>query len=95
MSGTVDFIGIGAARSGTTWIAEVLRAHAEICISEPKEVRYFNRHVLPFTWDKAINRPAKLRLKAVKRVGFSMAQALVDARLGWAVAALRKFGAHG
>jgi hypothetical protein len=40
---TVDFIGIGAPRCGTSWIANVLRAHPKICISEPKEVRYFNR----------------------------------------------------
>jgi hypothetical protein len=39
----VDFIGIGAARSGTTWLANCLRLHPEICLSEPKEIRYFNR----------------------------------------------------
>ena len=41
---SIDFIGIGAPRCGTSWIANVLRAHPDICISEPKEVRYFNRH---------------------------------------------------
>jgi hypothetical protein len=40
----IEFIGIGAPRCGTSWIANVLRAHADICISEPKEVRYFNRN---------------------------------------------------
>lgn len=40
----ITFIGIGAPRSGTSWIANVLRTHPQICISEPKEVRYFNRH---------------------------------------------------
>ena len=40
----ITFIGIGAPRSGTSWIANVLRTHPHICISEPKEVRYFNRH---------------------------------------------------
>ncbi len=39
----VDFIGIGAARSGTTWLADCLRRHPDICLSEPKEIRYFNR----------------------------------------------------
>lgn len=43
----VDFIGIGAARAGTTWISDVLRRHPDIGISEPKEVRYFNRYVFP------------------------------------------------
>lgn len=38
----VDFIGIGAAKSGTTWVADMLNAHPDIYMSEPKEVRYFN-----------------------------------------------------
>jgi len=48
----VDFIGIGAARSGTTWIASVLREHPELCIAEPKEIRYFNRYVIPIGADR-------------------------------------------
>lgn len=47
MKQNVDFVGIGAARCGTSWIANVLRAHPGICISEPKEIRYFNRHEMP------------------------------------------------
>jgi hypothetical protein len=50
--GPVDFIGLGAARSGSSWIANVLRAHPEICLSEPKEVRYFNRYLVPVGNDK-------------------------------------------
>ena len=47
MSEEISFIGIGAPRCGTSWIANVLRAHPNICISEPKEVRYFNRMEMP------------------------------------------------
>lgn len=47
MREAIDFIGIGAARAGTSWVTNILRAHPEICVSEPKEIRYFNRHVLP------------------------------------------------
>jgi len=47
MKKNIDFIGIGAPRSGTSWIANVLREHPQICISEPKEVRYFNRYEIP------------------------------------------------
>lgn len=47
MTQAVDFVGLGAARSGTSWIANVLRAHPQICISEPKEIRYFNRYEMP------------------------------------------------
>jgi len=49
---SVDFIGLGAARSGSSWVANVLRAHPEICLSEPKEVRYFNRYLVPVGKDK-------------------------------------------
>ena len=39
----VDFIGIGAPKSGTTWIYESLRKHSQICMSRPKGTHYFNR----------------------------------------------------
>lgn len=38
----IDFIGIGAAKSGTTWLANRLADHPDVCLSEPKEVKYFN-----------------------------------------------------
>ncbi len=38
----VDFLGIGAAKSGTSWIAEVLRSHPQVYLPERKELRYFN-----------------------------------------------------
>lgn len=37
----IDFLGIAAPRSGTTWIAECLREHPEICLSSPKETYFF------------------------------------------------------
>jgi len=57
----IDFIAIGAAKSGTPWLTSCLRAHPEICLSEPKEVNYFNlhkmmsretneNHMKPFSW---------------------------------------------
>ena len=39
----VDFIGIGAPKCGTTWLFYALGQHPEICLSEPKETRYFSR----------------------------------------------------
>ena len=39
----IDFIGIGAEKAGTTQVSEMLAAHPEICISEPKEVSFFNK----------------------------------------------------
>lgn len=57
----LDFVGIGAARCGTTWLADCLRAHPQICVSRMKELRYFNarhhlwnvpneNHAKPFSW---------------------------------------------
>lgn len=40
----IDFIGIGALKSGTTWIFEGLREHPEICVSSRKETKYFDRY---------------------------------------------------
>jgi len=47
MRQSIDFIGVGAARCGTSWLANILRAHPHVCLSEPKEIRYFNRQLLP------------------------------------------------
>lgn len=38
----IDFIGIGTAKSGTNWLFYALGQHPQICLSEPKEIRYFN-----------------------------------------------------
>lgn len=38
----VDFIGIGAQKSATTWIAKCLSEHPEICVGEGKETHFFS-----------------------------------------------------
>jgi len=38
----IDFIIIGAAKSGTTWLADMLRQHPKVFIPEWKELHYFN-----------------------------------------------------
>jgi hypothetical protein len=43
----IDFIGIGAAKSGTTWLADNLRNHPDVFIPEKKELVYFNK-TMPF-----------------------------------------------
>lgn len=37
----VNFIGIGAQKSATSWLHDVLSEHAEIIASDPKELNYF------------------------------------------------------
>lgn len=38
----ISFIGIGAAKSGTTWLSDNLNKHPDIFIPEKKELQYFN-----------------------------------------------------
>jgi hypothetical protein len=38
----LDFVGVAAPRSGTTWMAAALREHPEIWIPEAKELNFFN-----------------------------------------------------
>ncbi|MCP4847754.1 MAG: sulfotransferase domain-containing protein [Verrucomicrobiaceae bacterium] len=41
-----DFIGIGAMRSGTSWLTKQLNRHPEIWTSSPKELHFFDRHFI-------------------------------------------------
>lgn len=38
----VDYIGIGAAKAGTSWVNQMLKAHPQVCTAEPKEVHFFH-----------------------------------------------------
>ncbi len=42
MDKKIDFIGLGAAKSGTSWLAYLLEQHPEVELSTRKEVAYFN-----------------------------------------------------
>ena len=39
-----DFLGIGAQKSGTSWLAKNLRYHPQIFVSKEKELHYFDRN---------------------------------------------------
>lgn len=41
----VDFIGVGVAKAGTSWIYYCLKEHPQICCSEPKEIDFFNKNL--------------------------------------------------
>jgi len=41
----IDFIGIGAPRSGTTWLSECLREHPQVLLSHDKELHFFTRGI--------------------------------------------------
>lgn len=38
---TIDFVGVGAAKAGTTWLYSCLSEHPQVCMAEPKELNYF------------------------------------------------------
>ncbi len=39
---SIDFFVIGPERTGTTWLHQCLKEHPEVCVSEPKELNFFN-----------------------------------------------------
>lgn len=43
MSFKLDFVGVGAARCGTSWLASTLMQHPDIFLPRKKELHYFNR----------------------------------------------------
>ena len=45
-TGAPDFVGIGAAKSGTTWWFSLLMTHPEIHVEHDKEINYFNQQFL-------------------------------------------------
>lgn len=49
----LDFLGIGAQRSGTTWLHANLQTHPEIFLAEPKEVHFWDRRRRRAPWDLA------------------------------------------
>jgi len=42
----VQFIGIGAPKSATSWIFQCLKEHPELCVSHPKETFFFSKNFL-------------------------------------------------
>ena len=40
--GDLDFVGIGAQKAGTNWLAKYLTSHPQVCFSPIKELHYFD-----------------------------------------------------
>jgi hypothetical protein len=45
-----NFVGIGGQKCASTWLSECLRAHPEVFMSSPKEVRFFSDQ-----WEKGLS----------------------------------------
>jgi hypothetical protein len=39
---SIDFLGVGTAKAGTTWFYECLSEHPDVCVSKVKEIDFFN-----------------------------------------------------
>ena len=39
---TIDFIGVGFPKAGTTWLAKCLNEHPQVCMAAGKETQYFH-----------------------------------------------------
>ena len=80
----VDFIGIGAAKSATTWITRCLDEHPEIGVAFRKEVNYFNEKYaffnLPPNWHKGVSwyKANFLNCKGMKYKGEFSVEYLMD-----------------
>jgi len=42
MISEISFIGVGAVKSGSSWMASLLQQHPEVCMSSRKEIAFFN-----------------------------------------------------
>lgn len=51
MKDEIDFIGVGAVKSGSSWMASLLSQHPEVSMSKRKEVAFFNA----YNFDGTIN----------------------------------------
>lgn len=51
----IDFVGIGAAKCGTGWVAQCLREHPEVSFPEQKEIQFFNKTKSIYTEDTVWN----------------------------------------
>jgi len=44
MNKKISFVGVGAVKSGSSWMASLLKQHPEVCMSSRKEIAYFNAY---------------------------------------------------
>ncbi len=63
----LTFLGIGAAKSGTTWLAECLQEHPEIFIPYQKEICFFDWEGYDSNYDKGFEWYSKYFSKAQKK----------------------------
>lgn len=52
LNNKIMFVGIGAQKTGTTWLADYLSNHNQVCFSPIKELHFFNTKYLNMNLDK-------------------------------------------
>jgi hypothetical protein len=75
--GKVDIFIVGADKSGTTWLADMLRRHPEVYVPPRKELHYFNKKMLQGAPNFQYNEPLSWYLRFFRDA--SDAQLLCDA----------------
>ena len=85
-----SFLGIGAARSGTTWLHENLRHHPQVWVPPAKELHYFDllRHGpiyfnlpswTPEGWSRGVQAIQRRHFELLaKKLGLAQGAALID-----------------
>lgn len=76
-----DFLCIGAAKTGTSWLYDVLRRHPAIWLPPIKEISYFTSHYIAGGAD--FFAPRRAQQLAEERAYWDIVAAEPDARLAW------------
>jgi len=61
------FVGIGAAKAGTHWLAKYFKHHPEVCFSPIKELHYFDLKFIDFS-DNPRNFPKNLLIGRIEKM---------------------------
>ena len=61
----LDFVGVGAAKAGTSWISAVLDAHPQVCMGKNKELDYFLEKMPLYMQQQLGTTETKMRPKGV------------------------------
>jgi hypothetical protein len=96
----LDFIGIGAPRSGTSWLTDAMRAHPEICIQnhpreEIKKVLCFLDTYTDIDLETSRiyrNSAQKVKWKYLDNVLYSLSRILINIKGTYLLHILRKAG---
>ncbi len=62
------FVGIGAQKTGTTWLADYLAYHDQVCFSPIKELHYFDTKYFDKSFQKLFIRRLHKLVSRIKKL---------------------------